>query len=48
MILLSIDDDFATFASSVAFVVFVIVFAIVFALVFATFIDDDAINNIDM
>ena len=44
MILLSIDDDFAT---SVAFVAF-IAFVIVFALVLATSVDDDAINNIDM
>ena len=48
VILLSIDDDFAAFASSVAFVVSVIVFAIIFALVFATFVNDDAIDNIDM
>ena len=48
MILFSIDNDFAIFASSVAFVVFVIVFAIVSALVSATFVDDDAIDNIDM
>ena len=44
VIMLSIDDDFATFAASVASIAFVIVFA----LVFATSIDDDTIDNIDM
>ena len=44
VILLSIDDDLAAFASSVAFVVSVIISA----LVFATSVDDDAIDNIDM
>ena len=44
MILLSIDDAFATFAAFVASVAFMIVFA----LVFATSFDDDAIDNIDI
>ena len=44
VILLSIDDDFATFISYVISVAFVIVST----LVFATSVDDDKINNIDM